>query len=103
VVILVPAFPFAMSRFDREIGHHRRYTKPTLSAAARAAGLTVDVLDYVNALGLLGWTVGMKLLRLEPREGKLLTLWDRHVVPTARRLEAARKPPFGQSLLLVAQ
>jgi hypothetical protein len=102
VVILVPAFPFAMSRFDREIGHHRRYTKPTLSGAARAAGLTVDVLDYVNALGLIGWTLGMKLLRLEPREGKVLTLWDRHVVPTARRLEDARKPPFGQSLLLVA-
>jgi len=103
VVVLVPAFPFAMSRFDREIGHHRRYTKPTLSAAARAAGLTVEALDYVNALGLIGWTVGMKLLRLEPREGKMLTLWDRHVVPTARRLEKARKPPFGQSLLLVAR
>ena len=102
VVVLVPAFPFAMSRFDREIGHHRRYTKATLSTAARAAGLTVDVLDYVNALGLIGWTVGMKFLRLEPREGKVLSLWDRHVVPTARRLEEARKPPFGQSLLLVA-
>jgi hypothetical protein len=102
VVVLVPAFPFAMSRFDREIGHHRRYTKPTLSTAAEAAGLTVDVLDYVNALGLIGWTVGMKFLRLEPREGRVLSLWDRHVVPTARRLEEARKPPFGQSLLLVA-
>jgi hypothetical protein len=102
VIVLVPAFPFAMSRFDREIGHHRRYTKPTLSAAARAAGLTVDVLDYVNAVGLIGWTVGMKFLRLEPRAGKVLSLWDRHVVPTARRIEEARKPPFGQSLLLVA-
>ena len=102
VVVLVPAFPFAMSRFDREIGHHRRYTKSTLSAAAQAAGLTVDVLDYVNALGLIGWTVGMKFLRLEPREGKLLSVWDHHVVPIARRLEEARKPAFGQSLLLVA-
>lgn len=102
VVVLVPAFPFAMSRFDRQIGHHRRYTKSSLSAVARAAGLQVDVLEYVNAVGLIGWTVGMKFLRLEPREGRLLSLWDRHVIPAARRVEEMRKPPFGQSLLLTA-
>jgi hypothetical protein len=102
VVAFVPAFQFAMSRFDRAIGHHRRYTKPTLSAAVHNAGLTIDVIEYVNATGLIGWTIGMRLLRLEPREGRALQLWDRHVVPVARRLEGARRLPFGQSLLLVA-
>ncbi len=32
VVVFVPAFPFAMSRFDRELGHHRRYTRATLTS-----------------------------------------------------------------------
>ena len=33
VVMLAPAFELAMSRFDREIGHYRRYSKHTLRAA----------------------------------------------------------------------
>src|SRR5262245_50964344 len=30
VVVFVPAFPVAMSTFDRELGHYRRYTRTTL-------------------------------------------------------------------------
>lgn len=37
VVVLVPAFPFAMSKLDRVIGHYRRYTRDSLSSTLRAA------------------------------------------------------------------
>ena len=30
VVMFVPAFPFAMSRFDRAVGHYRRYRRASL-------------------------------------------------------------------------
>jgi SAM-dependent methyltransferase len=103
IVMLVPAFEFAMSRFDREIGHHRRYTKRTLGGAFEAAGLGIDRLEYVNAFGLLGWVVAMKWLRRHPGEGVLLRSWDRLVVPVARRLESVKPPPFGQSLLAVGR
>jgi SAM-dependent methyltransferase len=103
VVLVVPAFPSAMSRFDRAVGHHRRYTKRTLRAAVEAGGLQVEVLRYVNCLGLLGWYVAMTLLRGRPRAGLLLTAFDRGIVPWLRRLEARWEPPFGQSLLVVAR
>lgn len=103
VVLVVPAFPFAMSRFDRAIGHQRRYRRASLAAAAGRAGLEVEVLHHVNAPGLLAWTVAVKLLRGRPKAGLLLTLFDRGVVPWLRRLEAWRRPPWGQSLLLVAR
>jgi 2-polyprenyl-3-methyl-5-hydroxy-6-metoxy-1,4-benzoquinol methylase len=51
VVMLTPAFELAMSRFDREIGHYRRYSKCTLRAAYESAGLTLERLEYVNAPG----------------------------------------------------
>ena len=35
VVLIVPAFPSAMSRFDLAIGHQRRYTRRSLGAALR--------------------------------------------------------------------
>ena len=65
--MLVPAFAFAMSRFDHDIGHHRRYTKETLGAAYRNAGIELEQLAYVNAPGLLAWLVAMKWFKGEPR------------------------------------
>jgi SAM-dependent methyltransferase len=103
VVMLVPAFQFAMSRFDREVGHVRRYTKATLAAAMTAAGLEVEAVHYVNLPGLPAWFFGMRVFRMTPGDGPLLTLWDRQVIPRARKLEARRTPPFGQSVFAVAR
>jgi hypothetical protein len=101
IILIVPAFPVAMSRFDREIGHVRRYTLAGLDGVLRAAGLRPLVERYVNAPGLILWLVGMKLFRMRPRAGPILAAWDR-LVPTVARLEARRPPPFGQSLFTVA-
>jgi SAM-dependent methyltransferase len=103
VVLLVPAFSFAMSRFDAQIGHQRRYTRRSLAAALAAAGLRVERAHYVNSAGLLAWLVMMKLLRQHPRAGMALRAYDRLVVPCVRRLEAHVTPPFGQSVFTVAR
>jgi len=101
VIMFVPAFPFAMSRFDRAVGHHRRYRKATLRRAYEQAGISLERLHYVNAPGLLAWFVGMRLLGMTPQDGLSVRLWDRVVVPVARALESIVRPPFGQSLLAV--
>jgi SAM-dependent methyltransferase len=98
IVIFVPAFPFAMSRFDRAVGHFRRYRKRTLAKAFTDAGLDVEQVRYVNAPGLFAWFVGMRLLRMTPQDGASVRLWDRFVIPVARSVEARRQPPFGQSV-----
>ena len=103
VVLIVPAFEFAMGRFDRAVGHQRRYRVAGLRAALEEAGLRVERIHYVNSLGLLAWFVGMRLLRMTPGEGPILTLWDRGVIPLLRRLERRRHPPFGQSVFAVAR
>ena len=103
VVLFVPAFPFAMSDFDRAVGHVRRYTTGSLRAALTEAGLEVEDLRYVNMPGLPAWFVGMRLLRMTPGEGRLLAVWDRFVVPAARRWEARHRPPFGQSVFATAR
>jgi SAM-dependent methyltransferase len=103
VIMFVPAFEFAMSRFDRQVGHVRRYTIATMRSAFHAAGLEVETAHYVNMPGLLAWYVGMRLLRMTPGEGPLLSVWDSHVVPRARRWESRHRPPFGQSVFAVAR
>ncbi len=101
VLTFAPAFPMAMSDFDRQIGHVRRYTKASIRAAYVRAGLTVQRCHYVNAPGLLAWFLGMRLLRMTPQEGPTLKLWDKYVVPFARGTEKKYHPPFGQSVLCV--
>ncbi len=103
VIVLVPAFEFAMSRFDRQVGHIRRYTVPSLRSALSAADLEVERVHYVNLLGLPAWFVGMRVLGLAPREGPMLAGWDRAVVPLARRWETGHRPPFGQSVFAVGR
>ena len=103
VVLVVPAFPSAMSAFDRAIGHQRRYRRRTLRAAVEQAGLTVEVLHHVNATGLIAWYVHVKAMRTPPTAGFTLTVFDRLFVPWLRRLEGRFPPPFGQSLFLVAR
>ena len=102
VCILVPAFELAMSRFDRAIGHHRRYTVASLEAAFERAGLRPLDVRYLNAPGLLAWIVGMRLFRLTPHESRAVRLWDSLVVPPTRALEQHVRLPFGQSVLGLA-
>jgi SAM-dependent methyltransferase len=103
VAILVPAFQFAMSRFDRTIGHVRRYTKASLREVLVQAGTEPVDIRYVNAIGLINWTVVVRGLRVTPRNGVLLRAFDRLVVPVMSRVEARVAPPFGQSVFAVAR
>jgi SAM-dependent methyltransferase len=97
VIVFVPAFGFAMSRFDRDIGHARRYTRRSLAESFRRADLEILKLHYVNAPGLVAWLFAMRLLGLTPHDGRALHVWDRFVVPLTRSIESRVAPPFGQS------
>ncbi len=103
VVMLVPAFEFASGRFDRLVGHVRRYTRAGLAETYRAAGLEVERIHYLNAPGLLAWFVGMRLLSMSPGDGPLLRVWDSVVIPVTRLIESKVRAPFGQSVFAVGR
>ncbi len=103
VILVVPAFQAAMSDFDRQIGHHRRYRRASMESVLQAAGLRPVLVRYHNSVGLLGWIVMMRWLRGRPAEGLPLQVFDRAVVPGLRRLESRLRFPFGQSVFAVAE
>ncbi|MFC7547031.1 class I SAM-dependent methyltransferase [Plantactinospora sp. GCM10030261] len=103
VVLIVPAFEFAMGPADIATGHVRRYTKKTMRDALTAAGLRVETLHYANALGLIGYFMATKVFRLMPKEGPMVKVYDTLVLPVTKAAEQLVRPPFGQSVFAVAR
>jgi ubiquinone/menaquinone biosynthesis C-methylase UbiE len=104
LVLVCPAFPFAMSPVDVATGHVRRYTKRSMRQALTAAGLEVVDVRYANSLGLICYYAFTSLLKKQPSTGGTMIFYDRLVVPVIRFLERVMgRPPFGQSVLAVAR
>jgi SAM-dependent methyltransferase len=103
VIIIVPAFMFAMSQVDIATGHIRRYTKKTLGAAFTEAGLEIEKLHYANALGLIGYYTATSIFKLAPKEGPMVKIYDSVVLPVTKAAERVVRPPFGQSVFCVAR
>jgi SAM-dependent methyltransferase len=104
IVLVCPAFPFAMSPVDIATGHVRRYTGRSMRTALTEAGLEVVDLRYANSLGLICYYAFTSLLRRQPSTGGTMTFYDRIVVPAVRGAERLiRRPPFGQSVVAVAR
>jgi len=103
IVLLLPAFPSLYGPIDRRLGHYRRYNRASLLALAKAAGLRVRKLRYMNTAGFFGWWVNAHLLKREAQSEAQIEFFDRFVVPLMSRLESWVRPPFGQSLFAVLQ
>ncbi len=104
IVLVCPAFPFAMSPVDVATGHVRRYTKRSMRQALVDAGLEVVDVRYANSLGLICYYAFTSLLRRQPATGGTISLYDRVVVPVVRFVERiVGRPPFGQSVVAVAR
>ena len=102
-MLIVPAFPFAMSPVDVATGHFRRYTRRSMAEALHAAGLRVETLRYVNALGLIGYYMATSVFKLTPKEGPMVKFYDRFVLPVTKGAERVVRAPFGQSVYAVAR
>jgi SAM-dependent methyltransferase len=102
IVLWVPGYMQLYGDFDRAVGHVRRYTPSTLSAAIVSAGLKPEVVRPVNLLGGIAWWLTVRRGGVGTPRAGLVRTYDRIVVPVTRAVERRVVPPFGQSVLGVA-
>jgi 2-polyprenyl-3-methyl-5-hydroxy-6-metoxy-1,4-benzoquinol methylase len=98
LVVLSPAHGWLYSPFDRSIGHHRRYSRAALAAAAPAALERVR-LRYLDSVGLLASLGNKLLLRQALPTTRQIAVWDSGLVPLSRLIDPLTGYTLGKSVL----
>lgn len=100
LIIIVPALPFLFSSLDEAYGHFRRYSKKDAVRIANVAGLKPERIFYLNCVGIVGW-IWASLRKAESLNSRTALIYDRYIVPLARRIEQSLPAPFGLSLIMI--
>src|SRR5205823_14987779 len=101
LVLLVPAHRALYSDMDRNIEHFRRYDLRSLRDMVEDVGFRVVDERHLNMLGAIAWFVNGRILRRQLIPSRQLRVFDFAVKLLA--LEKLFRPPFGLSILLVAE
>jgi SAM-dependent methyltransferase len=102
LLLLVPAVAAAYGEIDRNLGHRRRFSRKELQELL-GAPWTVEILQYTNLVGLLGWMLNAHLFKRARQSVGQILVFDRAVVPFLRVVERRIAAPIGQSLLAVVR
>jgi SAM-dependent methyltransferase len=110
MIVTVPAFPMLWSRHDERHHHFRRYTRASLGAAAKAAGLNVVYSSYFNTLlfpAAVATRAVKRLTRSEMPDDSMPPGWLNSILTGFFRLErhliGKVRLPVGLSLIAVLE
>jgi SAM-dependent methyltransferase len=103
LILGVPAFQFLFGSIDRVVGHHRRYNKNELREKLAGAGFKVLDIFYMNSIAIFGWFLNNRILKLNAESLMQVKLFDTFVVPWLSVVERAVRPPFGLSIVAIAE
>ena len=102
--LFVPARQEIYAPLDKDVGHHRRYTKPGLKTKLEAAGFEVEHIRYFNWVGYFGWWLTFRVMGTRKMNPASVKFFDRVIFPVVYAAEShICSPPFGQSLIAIAR
>ncbi len=101
LIALVPAHPFLFCDLDRNLGHHRRYTREALEERLQACGFKILEERRLNKLGAMGWFVNGKVFRRQRLPSVQMRFFSK-LVPFLDAIDFL-PPRFGISILAIAE
>jgi len=98
LIVMSPAHQWLFTPFDSAIGHHRRYSRKTLTACA-SDDLSLVRLRYFDSVGIAASLANRLFLRASmPTVGKI-AIWDRWMVPLSRKIDPLLGFLAGKSII----
>lgn len=98
IIILSPAHNILFSKFDKSIGHFRRYNHKMLKNL-EYKGLRLEQYIYLDSLGLLLNLCNKLILKKSTPSIKQILFWDRCIVPISKLLDPILDNKFGKTII----
>jgi SAM-dependent methyltransferase len=98
LIILVPAFNFLFSPFDKAVGHYRRYNKKMLSNAIPNE-LTNLKLFYLDSMGICASLLNKFVLKQPYPTKKQILRYDNVIIPISKLVDKLLFNSLGKSLV----
>lgn len=102
LILLVPAHKFLYGKIDESIGHYRRYEEKEVITLLKDSGFKIISKRKINLLGAVGWWFFSKILKANRLDKTNISLFNL-IAPIYLPLEKLLEPPFGTSILVIAQ
>ncbi|HEX6180936.1 MAG TPA: class I SAM-dependent methyltransferase, partial [Chitinophagaceae bacterium] len=101
LVILVPAGQWLYNRFDKELGHYRRYTRKKLKAVMAPYTKLLHT-QYFNLAGMPGWFISGKILGKKTIPKGQMKLFNK-LVPVFKFMDRLVAHKIGLSVIGIGQ
>ncbi|KKU88360.1 MAG: hypothetical protein UY16_C0008G0007 [Candidatus Gottesmanbacteria bacterium GW2011_GWA2_47_9] len=102
LILLVPIHASLFGTIDAAIGHYRRYSPNNLITNVKRHGFQIVSQRKLNLFGAIGWFITGKIFKRTSVNRNYIRLFNLFS-PVLLPLEDFITPPFGTSLLLIAQ
>lgn len=101
LILIVPAFQFLYSKFDKDINHFKRYNKKGIKKLIEKFKFKIIKLDYFDTIGFF-LSLGSKFLSDDYKKNlsKKVFFWDK-LIPLSKLLDFFLFNAIGKSLIIV--
>jgi len=101
LIVLVPAYQLLYNRFDKELGHYRRYSKKEMQRLV-SPHLSIVQCRSFNLAGILGWFVSGTILKNKVIPSYQMDVYNT-LVPLFKILDSMVSHRIGLSVWLVGK
>jgi SAM-dependent methyltransferase len=99
LVVLAPAYQWLYCKFDKELGHFRRYSLSSMSSLVKEQGFDIIHQQHFNFAAIPGWFFSGKLLKNKTIGSNEMSFFD-SIVPLAKLLDKLVMTKMGISTIV---
>lgn len=99
LILLAPAYAWLYSRFDKQLGHFRRYSLKSLKQLLLKNNFSILSGSYFNFAGIGGWLLFGKILNQKMLSSGEMSAFNK-IVPLAKAIDKLFGKKFGLSIIV---
>ncbi|HAM39399.1 MAG TPA: hypothetical protein DCP53_08425 [Elusimicrobia bacterium] len=102
LVLLIPAGNALFSDLDKNLGHHRRYSRKDIENKLLQSGFSIEKQFNINIIGAIGWFIAGKILKRKELNKDLLITFN-ILTPLFIFIDTIFRIPVGLSIINICK